>query len=136
MSGPAPLHVCAVCGDAGEILILCVVCAGQLGLLDQLLLTHGSPKLGYYQYWIFWIELLVRFTVCLQHSPVPLPPSISGAAPDLPGERSSCSCWGGSCVCGGVAPAVSSPGRAAAKSSAKAPSPVSAGRRWSSSFVW
>ena len=36
-----------------------------------MLLTHGSPKLGYYQYWIFWIELLVRFTVCLQHSLYP-----------------------------------------------------------------
>ena len=124
MSGPAPLHVCAVCGRWRNINPVCGLCraarafgsiafdprlteAGVLPILDILDRTVGE---------VYGL---------LATQPVPLPPSISGAAPDLPGEAPVPA--GAAPASAGVAPAVSIPGRAAAKSSAKAPSPVSAG---------
>ena len=125
MSGPDPLHVCAVCGRWRNINPVCGLCraarafgsiafdsrlteAGVLPILDILDRTVGE---------VYGL---------LATQPVPLPPSNSGAAPDLRGEA-PVSAVGSAPASAGVAPAVSVLGRAAAKSSAKAPSPGSAG---------
>ena len=125
MSGPAPLHVCAVCGRWRNINPVCGLCraarafgsiafdprlteAGVLPILDILDRTVGE---------VYGL---------LATQPVPLPLSISGAAPDLPGEA-PVSTGGAAPASAGVAPTVSVPWRATAKSSAKAPSHVSAG---------
>ena len=85
MSGPAPLHVCAVCGRWRNINPVCGLCraarafgsiafdprlteAGVLPILDILDRTVGE---------VYGL---------LATQPAPLPPSISGAAPDLPGK--------------------------------------------------